>query len=327
MSDYVESAPTLLASFAASLVECVEALTVVLAVGTVRGWRWALVGCAAALCVLLASAGLFGRSMARLPLPAVQLGVGTLLLLFGLRWLRKAILRSAGVIALHDEAVTYAEETDSLRARGLPTAARWDEVAFAAAFKIVMLEGIEVVFIAIGMGSDGRLLLPAALGALAALLVVVCLGVWLHRPLANIPENAFKFGVGVLLTAFGVFWVGEAVRFHWPAGDWSLLVLIATYLCVARALVFLARSMDASPPRHTTPPAARRPAGLLASVLREVWSLFVDDRGLALGTVLWTAGWWSVGSLPLPATAQCAIFVLGVAALLGCSLRSGKRSC
>jgi len=318
MTGYLNSAPTVLASFAASLVECVEALTVVLAVGTVRGWRWALVGCAAALSVLLASAGIFGRSMARLPVPALQLGVGTLLLLFGLRWLRKAILRSAGAVALHDEAAAYAKETESLRAQALPTAARWDEVAFAAAFKIVMLEGIEVVFIVIGMGSSGRLLLPASTGALAALFVVVCLGICLHRPLATIPENAFKFGVGVLLTAFGTFWVGEAVRFHWPADDWSLLILMATYLCAAQTLVFVGRSTDASPVRRATV-AARRPGGLLASVLGELWSLFVDDRGLALGTVLWVAGWWGVGRLPIPATVQCAIFVLGLAALLSYS--------
>ena len=153
--------------------------------------------------------------------------------MFGLRWLRKAILRSAGLVPLHDEAATFAKQTAGLRAIGA-AGSGLDRLAVGTAFNIVMLEGIEVVFIvvAIGAGAPG-LLLPASLGALAALGVVVALGLVLHRPLATIPENAIKFGVGVLLSAFGTFWVGEGLGLVWPGGDLAILVLILGYLAAA----------------------------------------------------------------------------------------------
>ena len=217
MMSFIHAGPTILASFMASLVEFVEALTVVLAVGTVRGWRAAIAGSVSALIVLCVLVAVFGQSLSAIPLPVIQLVVGSLLLLFGLRWLRKAILRSAGLIPLHNEIAAYAEETALMRQNMLANV-HWDKTAFLAAFKIVMLEGIEVVFIVIAIGASGQLILPATLGAIAALVLVVLLGLWLHRPLANVPENALKFGVGVLLTAFGTFWVGEGIHLVWP-GD------------------------------------------------------------------------------------------------------------
>ena len=233
--------PTLLAAFAASLVECVEALTVVLAVGTMRGWRGALAGTGLALLTLFALVTVLGTAIARVPLHAVQLVLGTLLLLFGLRWLRKAILRAAGVIPLRDETVAYARQTAALGARGGRGSA-WDQVAIAAAWKITMIEGIEVVFIVVAASAGGPgLLLPASLGALAALAVVVLLGLALHRPLATIPENTLKFGVGVLLCAFGTFWAGEGAGVRWPGGDWALFALIAGFLTAAIGLVWLMR--------------------------------------------------------------------------------------
>ena len=233
---------SIVASFLASLVECVEALTVVLAVGSVRGWRSALTGSATAIAVLLIIIAALGTALAHIPLPIVQLAVGTLLLLFGLRWLRKAILRSAGQIPLHDEEAAFRKNTEAMHRLGIRPAT-WDKVAFAAAFNITMLEGTEVVFIviAIGAGHTG-MLLPASLGAVAALLAVTVLGLILHRPLARIPENTLKFIVGVLLSAFGTFWVGEGLHLEWPGADWSIPALIAAYLILALAIVPLCRS-------------------------------------------------------------------------------------
>jgi uncharacterized membrane protein len=238
--NWAHALPTLLASFLASLVECVEALTVVLAVGSVRGWRSALAGSATGIATLLVLVVVLGRALTRVPLERLQLVVGVLLLLFGLRWLRKAILRSAGLIPLHDEAAAFQK---NVRAAGTTMAVRgWDRVAFAASFNITMLEGTEVVFIVVAIGAGGvGLLLPASLGALAALLMIVALGAVVHRPLANVPENTLKFVVGVLLSAFGTFWVGEGAGVAWPGGDWSIVGLVAGFLAVAAATVALCR--------------------------------------------------------------------------------------
>jgi uncharacterized membrane protein len=244
--DWIHAGPTILAAFLASLVEFVEALTIVLAVGTVRGWRGALGGTGIALLVLLAIVAVLGPALTRIPLDLVQLGVGTLLLLFGMRWLRKAILRSAGIIALHDEDAAYAAERASLGRMG-GIAVGWDRVAVATAFKITMLEGIEVVFIVIAFGATGAGLLQAAsIGALAALLLVVALGLVLHRPVAMIPENTLKFVVGVLLSAFGTFWVGEGIGLPWPGQDLSILALIAGFLAAALLAVPACRARAAT---------------------------------------------------------------------------------
>jgi len=233
--------PTLLASFFASMVEFVEALTVILAVGAVRGWRAALSGAGAALAVLLVLVAVLGPALGEIPLGWVQLIVGALLLLFGMRWLRKASLRAAGIIPLHDEAAAFAKQTEALRGRG-GVGAGFDQVGFAAAFQITMLEGIEVVFIVIAIGAGGvGLLAPACLGALAALAVVAALGVVVHRPLAQIPENTLKFLVGVLLSAFGAFWFGEGLGVAWPGGDWAIPALIAGFALVALITTRLGR--------------------------------------------------------------------------------------
>lgn len=236
----------MLAAFLASLVEFVEALTVVLAVGAVRGWRDALLGSGAALLLLLVLILAVGPALSRIPLRGVQRVVGTLLLLFGLRWLRKAMLRSAGVIALHDEAAAYAAQRESLGQVHAPRG-RHDTLALLAAFKITLLEGLEVVFIVVAVAAGGaHLWIPAGLGALGALLLVAALGVLLHRPLSHVPENTLKFGVGVLLTSFGSFWVGEGIGVRWPGEDWSVVALIAGYLLVALLGVGLCRRVRAS---------------------------------------------------------------------------------
>lgn len=237
IADWTHAGPTILAAFLASLVEFVEALTIVLAVGAVRGWRGALGGTGLALLVLLALVLLLGPALTRIPRDLVLLGVGAMVLMFGMRWLRKAVLRAAGVIPLHDEDAAFVKQTAALRGLG-GIGAGWDRVAVGTAFKITMVEGIEVVFIVVALGATGAgLLLPASLGAAAALLLVVALGVVLHRPVAAIPENTLKFAVGVLLCAFGSYWVGEGMGLHWPGEDWSVLGLNAGFLLAALVAV------------------------------------------------------------------------------------------
>ena len=249
--DWAHGAATVLAAFLASLVEFIEALTVVLAVGAVRGWRGALGGTGMALALLAALVLVLGPAVTRIPQGAVRLGLGVLLLLFGMRWLRKAVLRAAGVIPLHDEEDAYAEQSAILRALGGATRG-WDGVAVGAAFKITMVEGIEVVFIVIATGGGGRgLLVPASVGAFAALVLVALLGLALHRPVAAVPENTLKFVVGVLLCAFGTFWAGEGMGLAWPGGDWALAALNAGFLGTAVALVGPCRAGHARAARST----------------------------------------------------------------------------
>lgn len=251
--EWAHAGPTVLAAFLASLVEFIEALTIVLAVGAVRGWRGALGGAGLAVIVLFAIVGVLGPSLTAIPRDLVQLGFGILTLLFGMRWLRKAILRSAGVIPLHDEEAAYAKQTAALRAayakqtpalRALGGFGHgWDRVAVTTSFRITMLEGIEVVFIVVAMGAGGTgLLVPASIGAAAAFLVVILLGLLLHRPVAMIPENTLKFLVGVLLCAFGTFWVGEGIGLAWPGEDLAMLPLTAGFLAVALVAVPLCRA-------------------------------------------------------------------------------------
>ena len=249
--DFIHAGPSVLAAFLASLVEFIEALTVVLAVGATRGWRSALGGSALAALVLLILVAVLGPLFTRIPLGAVQLALGSLLLLFGMRWLRKAILRSAGIIPLHDEEALYAREHQALSA-GAPRRAGWDASAVSAAFKITMIEGTEVVFIVVAVGAAGRgLLIPAALGALAAFCVVVLLGLALRRPVSMVPENILKFAVGVLLCGFGTFWVGEGAGIVWPGSDLSLIWLCLGFLLVAVGTVHLCARRHALVPARS----------------------------------------------------------------------------
>ena len=230
--DIVHSGPAMLASFLASSVECVEALTIVLAVGAVRGWWPALVGAGLAATLLAVLVALFGAGLALIPLGLLQTAIGILLLLFGMRWLRKAVLRAGGIIALRDEAANYASETQTLRQE--PGKMRgWDPIGVATSFKAVTLEGIEVVFIVIAVGAAGSALVPATIGALTAAVLVAAIGLLLHRPLARVPENALKFAVGIMLSSFGTFWIGEGYGVEWPGGDASVLGLIAGFLAAA----------------------------------------------------------------------------------------------
>jgi uncharacterized membrane protein len=232
---------TALAAFLASTVEFVEALTVVLAVGGVRGWRDTLFGAAAAAGVLALLTAVLGPALTFIPLRVLQVVVGALLILFGLRWLRKAILRSAGVLALHDEDQAFKKNREAmlqLGARG----AGFDAIAFGAAFQICMLEGTEVVFIVIAVSAGGvGLIVPASLGALAAFVLVAALGLVLHKPMSRVPENTLKFIVGVILSGFGAFWVGEGIGVAWPGNDLSILALVVGFGALGLLAVPLCR--------------------------------------------------------------------------------------
>lgn len=238
---WFELAPTVGAAFLASLVECVEAATIVLAVGTVRGWKSAFVGTGLALVALVLLVAALGPALAHLPEQALQLFVGLLLLLFGMRWLRKAILRSAGIIPLHDEEAVFRSETANLRlARATE---RWgvEPIATATAFKGVLLEGVEVAFLVLAVAAGSpALIVPAALGALAAAVLVTIAAIAVHRPLSRVPENTLKFAVGVIISAFGIYWTGEGLGIEWPGHDLALLGIAAALLAAALAGVRLA---------------------------------------------------------------------------------------
>src|SRR5437016_6458197 len=217
--------------FLACAVEAVEALTIVLAVGTTRSWRSAGYGVGAATIALAICVAVLGPALTALPIGALRVVVGGLLLVFGLQWLRKAILRAAGLKALHDEDALFAEESERARAQaGGHERAGIDPYAFTVSFKGVLLEGLEVVFIVLTFGANQHRIDLAAIAALAAVAVVVAVGFAVRAPLARVPENAMKFAVGVMLTSFGVFWSAEGAGAHWPGGDASLpavLVFVA----------------------------------------------------------------------------------------------------
>jgi uncharacterized membrane protein len=236
MTSWATSGTAVSAAFFASLVEVVEAFTIVLAVGTVRGWRPALIGTGAGLALLALVVIVLGPALGYVPIQALQFVIGVLLLLFGMRWLRKAILRRAGLIPLHDENLAYQHETQQLGTDTHRLAQGPDWLAGLTAFKAVVLEGLEVVFIVIAVGAGRDLIVPASLGALAACLIVLLAGLAIHKPLARVPENTLKFVVGVMLAAFGVFWTGEGLGIHWPGQDLAILAFALAFLSAGLVL-------------------------------------------------------------------------------------------
>jgi uncharacterized membrane protein len=224
--------------FLACLVEAVEALTIVLAAGTARDWRSAITGAAAGLLLLVVVIAALGPAISVIPLDGLRLFVGGLLLIFGLQWLRKAILRASGNKALHDEALAY--QATLAEAQGAPTSGRAmvaDWHAFTLSFKGVVLEGLEVAFIALTFGANQGSIPLAVVAAVAAVLLVTMAGFAIRAPLARVPENAMKFAVGVMLTAFGIFWGAEGAGVHWPGEDVALLVLVPAVALYALVLV------------------------------------------------------------------------------------------
>ncbi len=221
----------------ACAVEAVEALTIVLAVGTTRSWSSALWGVGAAVLALAVIVAALGPALTSLPLGVLRVGVGGVLLVFGLQWLRKAVLRAAGLKALHDEEGAFAKETEAARAAGGLDQPGFDGYAFAVAFKGVLLEGLEVAFIVLTFGANQHRVGLAAAAAGVAIALVVGAGLAAHRPLARVPENAMKLSVGVMLTSFGMFWGAEGAGATWPGGDAALLVIVPAVLVAALVLV------------------------------------------------------------------------------------------
>lgn len=233
-----------LPAFIASAVEFVEATTIILAVGVTRGWRAPLYGTIAAAITLAVIIALLGVTIVTVvPEHALKAFVGALLLLFGLRWLRKAILRFAGIVALHDEERIYLKEVADLKARGLEPAG-FDRIGAIVAYKAVLLEGTEVAFIVIAFGAGGAAALNAAVvGTIAAGVIVIAVGAMLRQPLTMVPENWMKFGVGAILSAFGVFWFSEGLGAEWPGDALSVLAILAVFLAASWLSVRMLRVM------------------------------------------------------------------------------------
>jgi uncharacterized membrane protein len=225
-----------LSVFLACAVEAVEALTIVLAVGVTRGWRWSLIGVGAGVLALAVIVAVLGPAVSAVPIDALRVVVGALLLVFGLQWLRKAVLRAAGLKAMRDETAAFAAESAAARAAS-GAGAGFDGYAFTISLKGVLLEGLEVVFIVLTFGaSQHRIGLAAAAAGLAVVLVTLT-GIAVHAPLARVPENAMKFAVGVMLTSFGIFWGAEGAGASWPGGDAALLAIVPGVLLASLGLV------------------------------------------------------------------------------------------
>ena len=234
-------------AFLASAVEMVEALTIVLAAGVARGWRSSLAGVAGAVVVLAVVVAAFGPALTVIPLSALRLVVGGLLLTFGLQWLRKAILRAGGFKALHDEDAIFARQLEEARTAAPHLRHGVDAYGFALAFKGVLLEGLEVAFIVLTFGSAQGSIPLASLGAAVALVLVTGVGVAVRAPLARVPENTIKFTVGVLLTTFGIFWSTEGAGATWPGSDAALLGVLVFVVAVSAGCVEMLRRRRALP--------------------------------------------------------------------------------
>ena len=234
--------------FLACAVEAVEALTIVLAVGVTRSWRSALTGVGSAIVLLAAVTAGLGPALTALPINVLRVVVGALLLIFGLQWLRKAILRASGLKALHDEREAYEHEQQAALAAGRAVG-EFDHYSFVIAFKGVVLEGLEVIFIVLTFGANQHDVGLAAAAAGAAVALVAITGLLVHRPLARVPENGMKFIVGVMLTSFGTFWGAEGAGAHWPGGDAALLVIIPATAVVSGLIISLLRRGRPAPQR------------------------------------------------------------------------------
>ncbi len=226
-----------IAAFLASAVEMVEALTIVLAVGITRGWRATMVGVGTAIVALAIVVALLGPALTRIPINGLRIVVGALLLIFGLQWLRKAVLRSSGYKALHDENAIFQREMVDAQSAGVVVRASLDWYAFTLSFKGVFLEGLEVAFIVLTFGSTQGNIPLAAAGAAAAILIVGVAGVAIHAPLSRVPENTMKFAVGVMLTTFGTFWSAEGAGVKWPGSDLAILGILAFVLLISFGFV------------------------------------------------------------------------------------------
>lgn len=273
-------------TFLASVVEFVEALTIVLVVGATINWRTALWGAAAAALTLAALVAVFGTALVQfVPIETLRLIVGVILILFGMKWLKKSILRYSGLKALHDEEAIYEEEMRALQARGEALPNKINGFGFATSYKSVLLEGLEVAFIVISVGSSsaannvdkGGTLLSAALGATLAGILVIGAGVAIRGPLTRVPENTLKFVVGIMLTSFGIFWGGEGLGIEWPGKDLFLLALIVANLLMSGALVAWLRPQGQARKASQPVKAATFASEVAADQRDPVWPLRKEE--------------------------------------------------
>jgi uncharacterized membrane protein len=252
---------TVLSSFIASAVEFVEALTVVLAIGITRQWRSTLLGAGAAIVVLVGLVAILGATIAVfVPIEVLRLIVGAVLIVFGLQWLTTAVLRAAGARANRDERTRFGQQVVALANEQPVPATGVDWISFTVAFKGVLLEGLEVAFIVITFGAAGGQLVPAALGAAVAGIAVLSVGAVVRQPLARLPENQMKYGVGLMLISFGTFWAGEGVGISWVGSDLAILLLLAAYLVaslLAVRLVAIRLTWPAQPAPVPTQPESK----------------------------------------------------------------------
>lgn len=235
--------PSIIPSFLASMVEFVEALTIVLVVGVTINWKSSLLGASAAVFTLAVLVATFGSTLVLfIPIGVLRFAIGIILILFGMQWLKKAILRYSGLKSLHDEAAIYDEQMNQLKAHGEIEYWKFNSFGFLTSYKSVLLEGIEVAFIVITFGSTSATdklsgIWSATVGATLAFLLVVILGLAIRGPLTKVPENTLKFSVGIMLVTFGTFWTGEGLGIQWPYSDLSLFILIAFFLVLSVIMV------------------------------------------------------------------------------------------
>lgn len=281
--------PSILPSFFASMVEFVEALTIVLAIGVMINWKSSLLGAGAALVALAALVAIFGTTLViYVPIGVLRLVVGVILIFFGMQWLKKALLRYGGLKALHDEAAIYEEKISELKARGDIDPGKFNGFGFLASFKSVLLEGLEVAFIVITFGAAATSIASgiwdASIGALLAFLVVLILGLTIRNPLTRIPENTLKFMVGIMLVTFGTFWAGEGMGIKWPFSDLFLLVLAAFYLALSTAAVWWLKSYGIKKYNHEYELEAVTNTIIL--ILKELFNFFCGDWRIFWGVTL-----------------------------------------
>ncbi len=309
-----------LATFLAAGVEWVEALTIVLAVGLVKGWRSAFLGMAIALIALVALIVGFGLAItSHVSIAAARTVVGIFLLLFGLKWLYKAILRSSGLRSLHDEAKTFKETMAMLEHTGSHPKSL-DRAGVTTSLGGVFLEGLEVVFIVVALGGLQNIA-ASEVGAIAALVVVAGVGIALRHPLTQVPENTMKYVVGIMLTSFGTFFAGEGIGVQWWRDDLSLLPLIAAY-GLASILFVLVLRRPAPTSRRFDNAAVRG----LETAVKEVWGLFVDDGAVAvLAVVVLFAITWYVEHFTNQRASAAVLLVAGVLATVGTGLSGALR--
>lgn len=329
--------PSVVPSFLASIVEFVEALTIVMVVGVTINWKSSLLGAAAATVTLAALVAAFGSTLVVfIPIDVLRLVIGIILILFGMQWLKKALLRASGLKALHDEAAIYEENMRQLKARGELNSNAFNGFGFATAFKSVLLEGLEVAFIVITFGATASTdkaqgLYAASVGAALAFIVVVALGLIVRGPLTRIPENALKFVVGVMLVTFGTFWAGEGLAVSWPFADLFLFALVAFYLALSAVIVRWLKAHAAQQKRKRKSKVKVRAAerakpkpGPLVAFLNEVFDFFCGDWRIFWGTAGTLVIVALIGRLPELAVLEAVadvVFLAGAALSLALALK------